>query len=337
MKKYLFSLSFAILLGGGLLAQKNEGKKEIIIEKKQNGGKPEKTVIVIDGDKVTVNGEEVKDWKGKLDMLGNDNFNFQDFGKAFGDNKFNFKNFSDSFGQSNKAFRYFKDAARSNKAMLGVNVDKDEKGAKVTEVTAESGAANAGLQKDDIITSINGDKIADGDQLVKAIGKYKPEDVVDITALRSGKEKKFKATLGKNASAFSGSQSWNMNEDAMPPLPPMAHMPNSDLFKFDDNGMHGFSINSDRPKFGFGIKDNENGDGAVVTNIKEEGAAAKAGLKETDIITEVAGTAIKTTDDLKRLLADNREKTEITLKVLRNGSAQTLTLKVPKKIKTAEL
>jgi serine protease Do len=96
-------------------------------------------------------------------------------------------------------------------------------------------------------------------------------------------------------------------------------------------------LNSDRPKFGLGIKDNENGDGAVITNIKEEGAAAKAGLKENDVITEVAGTSVKNIEDLKRLLAANSSKTEISVKALRNGSAQTFTLKVPKKIKTAEL
>jgi serine protease Do len=335
MKKQLFSLSLIILLGGGVLAQKNEGKKEITIEKKQNNGKTEKTIIIIDGDKVTVNGEEVKDLNGKLDMLGNGNFNYQDFGKAFGDSRFNFKSLSDSFGQHGKMFREFKNAGSSNKAMLGVNVEKDEKGAKITEVTAESGAANAGLLKDDIITAINGDKIANGDELVKAVGKYKPEDVVDVTVLRNGTEKKFKATLGKNSSSFSNSYSWNMNEDALrPSVPPV---PRGDFFKLDENGVRGFALANDRPKFGFGIKDNENGDGAVVTTIKEESAAAKAGLKENDIVTEVGGTAVKTTDDLKRLLADNRSKTEITVKVLRNGSPQTLTLKVPKKIKTAEL
>lgn len=333
MKKQLFSLSLIILLGGGVLAQKNESKKEITIEKKMNGGKPEKTIIIIDGDKVTVNGEEVKDFNGKLDMLDNGNFNFRDLGKAFGDGH-HFKSFGDSSGRPGKMFREFRTAGSSNKAMLGVNVEKDEKGAKITEVTEESGAANAGLQKDDIITSINADKIGDGDELVKAVGKYKPEDVVDITVLRNGAEKKFKATLGKNSSS-SSNWNWNMNEEAMSPR---AFLPDGGYDKFDGvRGFYGIGQNSDRPKFGFGIKDNENGDGAVVTTIKAEGAAAKAGLKEADIVTEVAGTSVKTTDDLKRLLADTKGKTEITVKLLRNGSPQTLTLKVPKKIKTAEL
>jgi Trypsin-like serine proteases, typically periplasmic, contain C-terminal PDZ domain len=63
----------------------------------------------------------------------------------------------------------------------------------------------------------------------------------------------------------------------------------------------------------------------------------KAGLQKDDIITAVEEKTIKTVDDLREALAESREKSSISIKLQRNGKAETLTLKVPKKIKTAEL
>jgi hypothetical protein len=84
MKKYFLSLgAIALLSAGTAKAQKDSTKlkKEIRIEKHMNGDRPEKTIIVIDGDKVIVNGEEVeglKDLRGKLhDMRGNFNFDLE--------------------------------------------------------------------------------------------------------------------------------------------------------------------------------------------------------------------------------------------------------------------
>ena len=339
MKKKLLSLAAIAFISTSVLkAQTTDtttNKREIRIEKRLNDGKPEKTVIVIDNGKITVNGEEVKDLNGKLDMLGKGNFNFDLNNMQFGpEMQQMFKN----FGPRMQGLQNLKDNlrnlqnTRSNKAMLGVKVDDNAKGARVTEVVKESSAEKAGLKTDDIITSINSDKIADGDALIQTIGKYKPEEVVDITVLRSGKEKKFKATLGKNEMVLNRNFNFN-SDDITPPLPPLPPK----VFNFNRDDFNGFGTYADRPKFGFDIKDNEDGDGAVITEVKDETNASKAGLKEADVVTEAAGTAIKNVDDLKRVLAENRDKSEISIKVLRSGKTQNLTLKVPKKIKTAEL
>lgn len=333
MKKELLGLAAIIFIGvGGLRAQKDttHNRQHRIIEKRMNGGKPEKMVIVIDGGKMTVNGEEIKG----LDSLtmGNGNFKFDlnDMQAFAPQMQEMFKNFGPQMQNGMKGFNF---NTRSNKAMLGVNVQKDEKGAKITEIVKESGAEKAGLKTEDVITAINADKITDGDVLVKTIGKYKADDIVDVTVLRSGKEKKFKATLGQNEDIAINNFNWNSDDFKMPGMPGAG--PRAFNFNRDDFG--GFGGAAERPKFGFNIKDNENGDGVVVNEVKDDTNASKAGLKEADIVTEAAGTAVKNVDELKRVLAENRDKSEISIKVLRNGKAQNLTLKVPKKIKTAEL
>ena len=301
----------------------NNGKKNIVIEKNVDG-KSEKMVIVVDGDKVTINGKPAEEFKG-------DKF-FED-GEWDGD--LNLHISPDVMSKGRTMFRNFQ-GSHGNKAMLGVTSNKDEKGAKITEIIDESAADKSGLKVGDIITNVNADKITADNDLVKVIGKYKPEESVDITVLRDGKEKKIKAKLGKNDSATAMNWSWNGdNGFTMPELPTPPNAPHA--FNFNGDHFEGFGMRNDRPKFGFSIADNEDGDGVKITNIKTESNAEKAGLKKDDLVTEINGTVVKNTDELKKQLADTKDKSDISLKVLRNGAAQTINVKVPKKIKTAEL
>jgi len=347
MKKQVYSLlTIALLAGFSAMAQDTapkakektkhkevtvnstdtDGKKNITIEKSVNG-KSEKMVIVVDGDKVTINGKPAEEFKG-------DKF-FED-GDWDGD--LNLHISPDVMAKGRTMFRNF-NGSHSNKAMLGVSSEKDEKGAKVKEIVPESAADKAGLKAGDIITNVNGEKIVGDNDLVKLIGKYKPEETVDVTVLRDGKEKKLKAKLGKNDSPTAMNWSWNGDDNFKMPKVPMPPLAPDDVhaFNFNDDNFQGFSMRSDRPKFGFSIADNEDGDGVKITDIKTESNAEKAGLKKDDLVTEINGTTVKNTDELKKQLAESKDKTDISLKVLRNGSPQTISVKVPKKIKTAEL
>jgi serine protease Do len=75
-------------------------------------------------------------------------------------------------------------------AFLGVITNEDDKGAAIDEVQKETAAEKAGLQKGDIITKVGDKKIDGPDDLVEAITAKKPNDEVEITYLRDGKEKK---------------------------------------------------------------------------------------------------------------------------------------------------
>jgi putative serine protease PepD len=79
---------------------------------------------------------------------------------------------------------------------LGVTVAEVEGGgAAINSVTANSGAAKAGLQRGDIVTQVNGKPINDSDDLVSAIQAGKVGDQVTVTYTRNGAQKTTTATL----------------------------------------------------------------------------------------------------------------------------------------------
>jgi S1-C subfamily serine protease len=67
-------------------------------------------------------------------------------------------------------------------------------------VTQDSAAANAGIQENDVILEINGEKITKSNPLSSIILKYNPEDKVTLKILRNGQEQNVDATLGSRSS-----------------------------------------------------------------------------------------------------------------------------------------
>jgi len=306
-----------------------DGKKRIVISKKKNG-RVEKMVIVVDGDNVTINGKPAKDFKGTVDFSGHEDFDF--------DTDINVHMAPNVMEHGLTQLRNLQ-SFPGNKAMLGVTSEKDVKGAKVTDVTKGSAADKAGLKEGDIIVGINADEINEETDLVELIAKYKPDESVDVLVLRDGKEQKLNAKLGKNdtpmAMAWNGNDNFNFRIPAMPRIAQTPGTPRA--FNFDQNNWPLMDFTGEKPKYGFSIADNEKGDGVKITGVKAESNAAKAGLKEGDLITEANGTAVKNTDELKKQLAESKDKTDVPMKVLRNGSSQSINIKVPRKIKTADL
>jgi len=76
-------------------------------------------------------------------------------------------------------------------------------GAYVTNVDSHSPASNAGLQRGDIITSIDDNSIGEKSSYINVLFEYQPGDQVTIKVLRNGQEVDFNVTLGE-ASANSG-------------------------------------------------------------------------------------------------------------------------------------
>lgn len=294
--------------------------QEIVIRKK--GDKSEKMTIVVDGDKVTINGKPVDDMKdGDVKI----------YKREFGNNAPHFRAFS-SPGKNVQIERLIDlMPAGVNKAMLGVLLAKADEGVKVTDVTKEGGAEKAGLKKDDIITKIGTTKVSDPKELTEAIGKYKPMDKVDITYKRNGKENKTTATLGENkAKRFSFRMNdddfdFDMPEGLMPPMPPMP--PHGD-FNFNFNR---------KPKMGLQIQDLEEGKGVKVKDVDDDSPASKAGLKEGDVITGINGKDVAGVDELRNELKEIKEGDAVKMNYTRDGKNQTVEIKIPKRLKTVDL
>jgi serine protease Do len=65
-------------------------------------------------------------------------------------------------------------------------------------------------------------------------------------------------------------------------------------------------------------------DGALVSEVKPDAPAAKAGLKEGDVITAINGEPVKDANALTFAVTANRPGTKLTLEVLRDGKTKTL-------------
>ncbi len=84
-------------------------------------------------------------------------------------------------------------------ARLGIRVGDAEDGAEVVQVTEGSTADQAGMEAGDVITAIDGQRIAGGDSLVATIRSYRPGDTVTVTWERDGEPQDAQVTLDSDA------------------------------------------------------------------------------------------------------------------------------------------
>jgi len=70
-------------------------------------------------------------------------------------------------------------------------------GAEVAEATPGGPAARAGLTAGDVVTAIDGEPIADPDDVARAIEDHEPGDTVTVTLRRGGAEREVEVTLGQ--------------------------------------------------------------------------------------------------------------------------------------------
>ncbi|MFW6326884.1 MAG: Do family serine endopeptidase [Bacteroidota bacterium] len=93
------------------------------------------------------------------------------------------------------------------RGILGVNIqdvnskladelDLDSsQGVYVANVIEESGAEEAGIENGDVIISVNKEEVKRVSELQEKISRFRPGDIVNITAIRNGKKKDFSVTL----------------------------------------------------------------------------------------------------------------------------------------------
>ena len=97
-----------------------------------------------------------------------------------------------------------------------------------------------------------------------------------------------------------------------------------------------FTLN-DGPKLGIGIEDVSEGAGAKVLEVTEGSAAAKAGIVKNDVITAFDGAAINDVAALQEKAAQLKAGDAITIKLTREGKTKEVTVKIPKKLKKANI
>jgi len=319
---------------------KEKAKKEtqeIIIRK--NGDKNTRINVEINGDNVTINGKPLSEFKDDNVTINKRNITVW--------NPKEMNGFAITPGEFGDGMTFWKDNGKEQSyTFLGVTTEEVEGGARINDITKESAAEKAGLKKDDIITKIGDKKIENPDDLSETVRSYKPKDEVTVYYKRDGKENSVKAILGERKEttpfAFSYSAPNGLSRSfTMPRMPELATtIPN--MRNFDGFApLQKLEMYNDmfprNQKLGLKIQDTEDGTGVKVLDVDKDSPAEKAGLKKDDILTEVAGKKVVNTDEAREELQQNKDKTAYTIKAKRNGVEMSFDIKVPKKLKTANL
>jgi len=328
-----------------VLSKEGKSLKNNKEDKKENGELNEERVnVLIDGDKITINGEEVGENDPRINGQGKNGVILKRMGTLGKNSKGNKLVEGKPLDMNIDDVLTFATPAQSNAAFLGVLSEENELGAKINEVSEGSPAEKAGLKKDDIITNVNDEKITGPKDLYEAIGKYKPSDKVQISILKNGAKTKLTAELEKNkAQSFSytlPNGGMTIEPNFVPNAPRGRRNNGSQRFGFEFPQMPEFNNlfgNIEKPKLGISVEDVEENEGVKISSVSENSPAAKAGLKENDIITEVNDKKVKDVDGIKPIIKGASEGTVFKFNITRNGKKSVIEVKIPKKLKTADL
>lgn len=328
-----------------VLTKEGKGLKNNTGDKKESGELTEERVnVLIDGDKIIINGEEVAEDDPRINGQGKNGVILKRMGTLGKNSKGNKLVEGKPLDMNIDDVLAFAKPSQSNAAFLGVISEDNELGAKINEVSEGSPAEKAGLKKDDIITNVNDEKITGPKDLYEAIGKYKPSDKIQISILKNGAKIKLTAELEKNkAQSFSytvPNGGMTIEPNWVPNAPRGRGNNGSQRFGFEFPQMpelNNIFGNIEKPKLGISVEDIEENEGVKISSVSENSPAAKAGLKEDDIITEVNDKKVKDVDGIKPIIKGATEGTVFKFNITRNGKKSVIEVKIPKKLKTADL
>src|SRR5271170_3620933 len=180
---------------------------------------------------------------------------------------------------------------------------KDATGALVAEAEKNSPAAEAGVKSGDVIIAVDGDAVADPHDLARRIAALGPKKTAKLSIMRDGKPMTIDVTLGTMPADKTAS----------------AETRNS-----DDNGGSASML----AKLGLTLRAAHGQDGVVVSEVDPDGAAADKGLKQGDVILEVAGKSVSRPSEVAEAIdaAKSDGKKSVLLRVKSGDGERYLTL-----------
>jgi serine protease Do len=166
-------------------------------------------------------------------------------------------------------------------------------GALISDLTTGSPALKAGLKSGDTILKVDGTIIVDGHDLAKVIAHAAPGNKVELSIIRGGKPMTIVVTL-----------------DTMPNDPQLASNAPATVEPLK-NGLTAYGIE---------VAPADDGAGVKVLKVDPKSSAAERGLKEGDVIMEVAGSEVNDAAGVATALKSATGKKVLML--VRNGEGQ---------------
>lgn len=235
-----------------------------------------------------------------------------------------------------------RDVNKENFSQYGLS---DVRGVAVEKLTDNSPAAKAGIQKGDVIVRFDGENVTSARKLQRLVSEVAPDHQAKVTVLRGGKETEINVTVGKREAAmtegnFIFESVPNMvfpNIEGMPNgnrefnlrIPRNGEMPEMDGGNIErrviirqDGRQIGIGVAPLTKQLGdfFGVAD---GKGLLVSEVRENSPAAKAGLKAGDVITAADGKGVGESEELIDALNAKKDG-DVTLVVVRNKKKESI-------------
>jgi serine protease Do len=180
-----------------------------------------------------------------------------------------------------------------------LNLDKMQ-GALVGDVTPKGPAKDAGVQRGDVITAINGKTVNDSNELRNTISMMQPGQTVKLTINRNGSTKDIDVKLGElplsKEEAANGSDNSSSKES-----------------------MKGITVETLDSDTAQQLQLPESTKGVVVTGVDPSSPAADAGLRKGDVIQEVNHQPVKSASEFNAAMS-KAEKSGTLLLVNRGGT-----------------
>ncbi len=178
-----------------------------------------------------------------------------------------------------------------------------EYGIQVSGVVDDSPAQEAGMQKNDIILEFDGTKLFNNDQFTKMLKMYKPGQKIKLKIYRDGDEKTLKLTLA--------------NKEDFGPKPEYKAYIGVFLTDLSEKDYEKKGLNTNY--------------GVLISDVIDDGPSAEAGIKWGDVMLDLEGQHVYTSDQISKMLGGMEPDQSVTIDVFRSGEYKTFTVVLGKK------
>lgn len=237
------------------------------------------------------------------------------------------------------------DAERAEELGLG-----EVRGVRVSEVTEDSPAAEAGIREGDVILRFDGEEVRSARQLVRLVRETPPGRQVEVRLVRDGDRRTVSVKVAERSASWPGLDEERMEEihrqlerardrhrDAMKRMKRLDLHVEPGTFEFDVDG-DAFGVLGERGRLGlrlqgltdqlaeyFGVEG-----GALVASVREDSPAAQAGIRAGDVVVRIGEEDVRDPGDAVRAVRA-AEAGPVTVAVVRDGGERTVTVELPAK------